>query len=83
MSIEPFRAILWRLFFNPLAKSDDSILVRCWAHSKRKYIDAEEHFPKEAGNALDLIGQLHAVEREAGSDADKGGTSVRIAPSQS
>jgi transposase len=46
-------------------------LVHCWAHARRKFIDAEDHFPKEAGEALDLIGQLYAVERDAGSNRDR------------
>ena len=46
-------------------------LVHCWAHVRRKYIDIEESYPEECGEILDLIGQLYAVEREAGAIEDE------------
>ncbi len=39
-------------------------LAHCWAHVRRKFIECEPAFP-EAGKALDLIGQLYALEAEA------------------
>lgn len=38
-------------------------LAHCWAHVRRKFIEAEPHYPEPCRVALDLIGQLYAVER--------------------
>jgi len=38
-------------------------LAHCWAHVRRKFVDAEEHYPQECQAVLDWIGQLYAVER--------------------
>ena len=38
-------------------------LAHCWAHVRRKFIEAEAHYPS-ASQALDWIGELYAVERE-------------------
>jgi transposase len=42
----------------------DLILAHCWAHVRRKFVEAEPHYP-EAGEMIDLIGQLYAIEAEA------------------
>jgi hypothetical protein len=39
-------------------------LAHCWAHVRRKFVEAEPHYPGPCGEVLDLIGQLYAVERE-------------------
>jgi transposase len=45
-------------------------LAHCWAHVRRKFVEAEPNYP-DAAVALDLIGELYGVEREAaGADAD-------------
>jgi transposase len=38
-------------------------LAHCWAHVRRKFVEAEPHYPAPCGEALALIGQLYAVER--------------------
>ena len=38
-------------------------LAHCWAHVRRKFVEAEPHYPGSCGEILDLIGQLYAVER--------------------
>jgi transposase len=38
-------------------------LAHCWAHVRRKFVEAEPHYPGPCGEILDLIGQLYAVER--------------------
>jgi transposase len=43
-------------------------LAHCWAHVRRKFVEAEPHYPGPCAEVLDLIGQLYAVER-AGPDA--------------
>jgi hypothetical protein len=39
-------------------------LAHCWAHVRRKFVEAEPHYP-EASEILDRIGQLYAIEAEA------------------
>jgi transposase len=39
-------------------------LAHCWAHVRRKFVEIELHYPRQAGEILDLIGELYAVERE-------------------
>lgn len=38
-------------------------LAHCWAHVRRKFVEAEPHYPAPCGEALALLGQLYAVER--------------------
>ncbi len=38
-------------------------LVHCWAHVRRKFVEAEPHYPGPCAEVLELIGQLYAVER--------------------
>ena len=38
-------------------------LAHCWAHVRRKFVEAEPHYPGPCAAALELIGQLYAVER--------------------
>lgn len=37
--------------------------AQCWAHTRRKFIQAELAEPKAAAKALDYIGELYAVEK--------------------
>jgi transposase len=38
-------------------------LAHCWAHVRRKFVEAEPHYPGPCGEVLEFIGQLYAVER--------------------
>jgi transposase len=38
-------------------------LAHCWSHVRRKFIEAEPHYP-EAGEVLERIGELYRIERE-------------------
>jgi transposase len=38
-------------------------LAHCWAHVRRKFVEAEPHYPGPCAAVLDLIGQLYAVEQ--------------------
>lgn len=46
-------------------------LAHCWAHVRRKFIEAEEVAPGPCAEVLDLIGKLYAVERDCQSDAER------------
>ena len=37
----------------------------CWAHVRRKFVDAESNDPHRAEEALDMIGELYEVEAKA------------------
>jgi transposase len=39
-------------------------IAHCWAHVRRKFIEAEQSAPTACKEILDLIGELYAVERE-------------------
>ena len=41
------------------------IEVACWAHARRKFVDAEMSHGREVERLLELIGRLYAVERQA------------------
>jgi transposase len=45
-------------------EGSDLTLAHCWAHVRRKFVEAGPHYP-EAGEMVDRIGQLYAVEAEA------------------
>jgi transposase len=48
-----------------LARAGPSFaLAHCWAHVRRKFVEAEPHYPEPCRKALDLIGRLYAVETE-------------------
>ena len=39
-------------------------LAHCWAHVKRKFDDASEHYPQACSEVLELIRKLYDIERE-------------------
>jgi transposase len=45
-------------------EGSDLTLAHCWAHVRRKFVEAEPFYP-EASEILDRIGQLYAIEAEA------------------
>ena len=38
--------------------------AQCWAHARRNFFEAQQSEPKEANQALDMIGQLYEVEAQ-------------------
>jgi transposase len=52
--------------YDSLAKDSGGALVlaHCWSHVRRKFVEIEEHFPTQAREALDLIGELYAIDAE-------------------
>jgi len=50
--------------YEALARAGPAItLAHCWAHVRRKFVEAEPHYAAPCAEVLDLIGQLYAVER--------------------
>jgi transposase len=51
--------------YDALARGSPEITpVHCWAHVRRKFVEAESSYPDECGRAIELIGQLYAIERQ-------------------
>ena len=66
--------------YESLRKENPALkLAHCWAHVRRKYLDAEASHPAECAEVLDLIGQLYALERdcEAGPPGDEARAKIR------
>lgn len=51
--------------YDKLFKDPRRIEVGCMAHARRKWVKAQGSSPQVAGQALDLFGELYAVEKEA------------------
>jgi hypothetical protein len=51
--------------YDGICIENDSTKAGCWAHSRRKFVDAEHFAPDIARQVLALIGQLYEVERAA------------------
>ena len=45
------------------------VLANCWSHARRKFVAAQKNYPV-AGEMLDLIGQLYAIEKDARGNLD-------------
>jgi transposase len=50
--------------YSALFELDRIIAAYCWAHARRKYIEAEETDKERSQIALAFIGRLYAIERE-------------------
>jgi transposase len=51
--------------YDRICAGDDVVEVACWAHARRKFVDAETSHPEEAKRIVELIGRLYAIERRA------------------
>jgi len=51
--------------YDALARASTGFtLADCWAHVRRKYVEAEPHYPGPCRAVLDLIGRLYAIEAQ-------------------
>ena len=50
--------------YEQLSRAGPLRLANCWAHSLRKFRDAQKHRPRECAQILKLIGELYEIERE-------------------
>ena len=51
--------------YEALARAGPELrLANCWAHVKRKFDEASEHYPQACSEVLRLIGKLYEVERQ-------------------
>jgi hypothetical protein len=51
--------------YNGVVAGNAIMRAGCWAHARRKFVEAEKTAPEIAREAVDLIGQLFAVEKQA------------------
>src|SRR2546425_242101 len=66
--------------YDALSRAGPSFtLAHCWAHVRRKFIEAEPHFPDPCRQVLDLIGQLYAVEGEVPTPSDPADRAAALA----
>jgi transposase len=73
--------------YDGVVVSNDITRAGCWAHARRKFVDAEKTHPAIAHEAVTLIGRLYAIEEQArASDEDVEGfpsTRLRLRETQS
>ena len=51
--------------YQSLARGSPEITpVHCWAHVRRKFIEAESSYPHECRTAIEFIGELYEAERQ-------------------
>jgi transposase len=51
--------------YNGVVVSNRMTRAGCWAHARRKFIDAEKAAPEIAREAVEWVGKLYAVEKQA------------------
>jgi transposase len=51
--------------YEPLYKSGDIKEVACWAHARRRFVDAESAEPDFAKEAVDRIREIYVIEKRA------------------
>ena len=51
--------------YDGVVVSNDITRAGCWAHARRKFVDAEKSHPAIARQAVTLIGQLYGIEQQA------------------
>jgi transposase len=51
--------------YNGVVAGNEIVRAGCWAHARRKIIEAEKVAPEIAREAIDLVRALYAVERQA------------------
>lgn len=64
------------------AESGAFVVANCWAHVRRKFVEAEKNFPTEAVIAIDLIAGIYQVEREASKATDANRAPLRAEKSR-
>jgi transposase len=55
--------------YEPLYKSGDIMEVGCWAHARRRFVDAESAEPDLAKEAVDRLREIYLIEKRAKDEA--------------
>lgn len=69
--------------YDGVVVSNDMTRAGCWAHARRKFVDAEKTHPAIAREAVALIGSLYAIEDQARALPDVDRLHLRQAQSKS
>jgi transposase len=51
--------------YDGIVVGNDILRAGCWAHARRKFVDAEKSHPQIAGEVVERIGRLYDIERRA------------------
>ncbi len=51
--------------YNEIVRKNDLIHILCWAHARRKFVEALEDDPPYVNEILDTIGELYGIEEKA------------------
>ncbi len=51
--------------YNEIVRENDLIHILCWAHARRKFVEALEDDPPYVNEILDCIGKLYGLEKKA------------------
>jgi transposase len=51
--------------YNGVVVSNQMTRAGCWAHARRKFVDADKTAPEIAREAVEWVGKLYAVEKQA------------------
>ena len=51
--------------YNGVVTGNQITRARCWAHLRRKFVDAEKAAPESAREAVARVRALYAIERQA------------------
>ena len=54
--------------YDGVVVGNDITRAGCWAHARRKFVDAEKTHPAIAAEAVGIIRQLYAIEEQAKAD---------------
>jgi hypothetical protein len=68
--------------YDGVVVSNDITRAGCWAHARRKFVDAEKSHPAIAAEAVAIIRQLYAVEEQAKDKSNEERLCLRQSQSQ-
>jgi transposase len=68
--------------YDGVVVGNDITRAGCWAHARRKFVDAEKSHPQIAAEAVGIIRQLYAIEERAKGKTDEDRLCVRQSQAQ-
>jgi transposase len=68
--------------YDGVVVGNDITRAGCWAHARRKFVDAEKTHPAIAAEAVGIIRQLYAIEEQAKGKTDEDRLCLRQSQSQ-
>jgi len=68
--------------YNGVVAGNEMVRAGCWAHARRKFVDAEKAEPRIAAEAVGIIKRLYAIERRGKEMTDAERLCLRQAEAQ-